>query len=77
VRKLFVNCCRVRPDRCLELLCAVMSSQPLPLSQGKRSSCQALLLMLLHFCGAAELFALRCMLCQLFAAASLVSTLRW
>jgi hypothetical protein len=38
VRKLFVNCCRVRPDRCLELLCAVMSSQPLPLSTGEPHS---------------------------------------
>jgi len=32
VRKLFVNCCRVRPDRCLQLLAAAMQSQPMPFS---------------------------------------------
>ena len=35
VRKLFVNICRVRPDRCLDLLNAVMSAQPQPFSAGE------------------------------------------
>jgi hypothetical protein len=34
VRKLFVNCCRVYPERCLELIVAVMCSFPQPWSNG-------------------------------------------
>ena len=34
VRKLFVNCCRVYPDRCLELIVAVLTSFPQPWSSG-------------------------------------------
>ncbi len=34
VRKLFVNCCRVHPERCLELVGAVLTALPQPISQG-------------------------------------------
>jgi len=33
-RKLFVNCCRVHPDRCLQLLAFALDQLPQPLSTG-------------------------------------------
>eukprot|EP01034_Spumella_vulgaris_P022267 gene22267-28381_t len=33
VRKLFVNCCRVHPERCLELVGAVLTALPQPISK--------------------------------------------
>jgi hypothetical protein len=42
VRKLFVNCCRVRPDRCLELLGAILNGQPQPFSKGRKMQSKAI-----------------------------------
>jgi hypothetical protein len=39
VRKLFVNCCRVVPQACLDLIGYALQSLPQPLSSGERNSC--------------------------------------
>jgi hypothetical protein len=35
VRRLFVNCCRVHPEPCLQLISMALSALPQPLSTGK------------------------------------------
>jgi len=53
IRKLFVNCCRVKPGRCLEMLAAVMSAQPQPLSSAPFPALDAALRLLYAYveCG--------------------------
>jgi len=55
VRKLFVNCCRVYPDRCLELIVAVLCSLPQPLSKAPFPPVDAALRLVYAFseCGGA------------------------
>eukprot|EP01038_Epipyxis_sp_PR26KG_P005330 gene5330-7396_t len=53
VRKLFVNCCRVYPQRCLDLITAIFESLPQPLSQAPYPMLEAALRLVYAFseCG--------------------------